>query len=776
MSPERRENRSAPINRRILVDIEDTLDNDLNIHDVPFTYSREYGLDPPNPFVQLQDFGAIGLPLSERDAQAFISFSEKDASQPTNLWEFSACDVHFMNPKWGQWVKNTVAKDVRHVLGLPPCECEFGKMSLQSAGSAARPPQDSRQLKASEDRPVFGTIEILLPSSFIGGDVTIAYPAIPYERTTTTEESCFSTFVLGFRAGAVETIAPLQSGYRLSLTYYLVHSGNDSQLQTSFDLAAAKEKLRSILSTWKTDASSPNVIPIKLVHKYTAGSSFSSMSLRHPDDVLLLCLQSITADLHLPMFIVHVEHYRVSFLSIDGDHSDIKDEEDTLRETRGYYRSYDELMRFLELYGDEDEYRVGNVKPNGGYRYGGMVIKQIVDMEGMPVTVHNLDFPAQSIIHDAYDVRYNSFYDDPEMDRTVRGKPDFEDLDVEYNHKDLVTGDYLEVWKDTLLVLCGDPPSWTVTVGDVFDYACDHLELSQSPKAGTNENKLVEALLECCKKPQSLKRPMADKEAKLKRAAMLLVDIASRWNDVGLFDKTVEAYDIRRKIDRIGSQGFVTAYNTFPWMSVKAFFSDAIIQGESNPYRTDVLRTLKQAAEAKADFEVVRWCQEIEETIYFNLKPVDETQVSWLVDLAKERGVSFFRNRFFERFKSDKNLPVRFWLSLSQNLIQSQHAFGPLARETSDALISELTALAVQSLPAFPLKEIVVPPEEKWHVFEIPADSDSDSAEDVYEVAPEYEMDIDLIMDIIGLCVRSNNSKHCAGRNTLLGIFIGVWL
>lgn len=94
----RERRRSAPSDRRILVDIEDTLDDDLGIHRVPFTYSREYGMDTPNPFVHIQDFGKIGLPLSERDAQALISFHEKDASQPTNSCEFSNCDVHFMNP------------------------------------------------------------------------------------------------------------------------------------------------------------------------------------------------------------------------------------------------------------------------------------------------------------------------------------------------------------------------------------------------------------------------------------------------------------------------------------------------------------------------------------------------------------------------------------------------------------------------------------------------------------------------------------------------------
>ncbi len=121
-------------------------------------------------------------------------------------------------------------------------------------------------------------------------------------------------------------------------------------------------------------------------------------------------------------------------------------------------------------------------------------------------------------------------------------------------------------------MLCRDP-SWTVSPGEVFDYACDHLESSQSATAGTNEIKLVDALLQCCKKPQPRKRPAADKEKKLKRAAELLVKAASRWNDIDLFFKAAEACDIRRKINRIGSDGFVMAYHTFPWMSVKVLYA-----------------------------------------------------------------------------------------------------------------------------------------------------------------------------------------------------------
>ncbi|KAK0195071.1 hypothetical protein F5146DRAFT_270901 [Armillaria mellea] len=160
--------RSSLSDRRILIDIQDILDDDLSIYRVPFAYCREYGMDTPNPFFHIQDFGKFSLPLSKRDAQALISFHEKDVSQPTNSCEFSNCGARFMNPQWEEWVENMVAKDARNLLGLPPCECEFGKMLLRLARSVAPPLQSG----ASEDRLVFGTVEILLPSWFTGGDVT----------------------------------------------------------------------------------------------------------------------------------------------------------------------------------------------------------------------------------------------------------------------------------------------------------------------------------------------------------------------------------------------------------------------------------------------------------------------------------------------------------------------------------------------------------------------------------------------------------------------------
>ncbi len=72
-----------------------------------------------------------------------------------------------------------------------------------------------------------GCVEVLLPSRFTGGDVTVAYPIIPSypeKLTQWSEHSELSTTALGARCGYVKTVAPIQAGYRASLSYRILSS------------------------------------------------------------------------------------------------------------------------------------------------------------------------------------------------------------------------------------------------------------------------------------------------------------------------------------------------------------------------------------------------------------------------------------------------------------------------------------------------------------------------------------------------------------------------
>lgn len=52
-----------------------------------------------------------------------------------------------------------------------------------------------------------------------------------------------------------------------------------------------------------------------------------------------------------------------------------------------------------------------------------------------------------------------------------------------------------------------------------------------------------------------------------------------------------------------------------------------------------------QAAVAKGDAPAIEGCQEERDFILSSLKPVDRDEVPWLVGVAKERGVEFFRDQ-----------------------------------------------------------------------------------------------------------------------------------
>lgn len=95
-----------------------------------------------------------------------------------------------------------------------------------------------------------------------------------------------------------------------------------------------------------------------------------------------------------------------------------------------------------------------------------------------------------------------------------------------------------------------------VTVGDVHQYACDILQLSQSASPEGKERTLVDHLIHCC-----ANQAKTDKE--LKRAILILRKTAHRWSDAPLLISAVNACKADMRIDIMGVEGFVWAYWAF---------------------------------------------------------------------------------------------------------------------------------------------------------------------------------------------------------------------
>lgn len=96
----------------------------------------------PNPGLNVEGLGIIGLPLSLRDAKAIIDIAlptEKripDASQ--GIWEIEGPQIRFDNPAWSAFIDTILVGKVCEALGTttnPPPRCELLKLCLYEVGS-----------------------------------------------------------------------------------------------------------------------------------------------------------------------------------------------------------------------------------------------------------------------------------------------------------------------------------------------------------------------------------------------------------------------------------------------------------------------------------------------------------------------------------------------------------------------------------------------------------------------------------------------------------------
>lgn len=102
----------------------------------------------PNPCLFIEGLGTIGLPLSERDAQAIISLAtrapfgrgDKTVVDPAvrHTWEIPPSKIGFSNLKWKAF-EEEMLKEVCAGLGVSPTSsmprAELYKMLLYDTGS-----------------------------------------------------------------------------------------------------------------------------------------------------------------------------------------------------------------------------------------------------------------------------------------------------------------------------------------------------------------------------------------------------------------------------------------------------------------------------------------------------------------------------------------------------------------------------------------------------------------------------------------------------------------
>ncbi|KAJ2934369.1 hypothetical protein H1R20_g2718, partial [Candolleomyces eurysporus] len=212
----------------------------------------------PNPALIIEGVGLVGLPLSERDAKLVIShasriFEDEDqidvGTAGADYWVIESRKVGFQNEKWHEYVEKVASTTVWKALGAAPFtskpRCELKQLTIYQTGSYSSPSQDT-----CKEGGAFATVTFVLPSAFESGGVHVSH-AVEQAVIDVAKDSKLSTSVTAWYKDVTYEVKPVTSGYRLALSYDLVHTSADKPKPGLPDASVVGARLHRVLREWK---------------------------------------------------------------------------------------------------------------------------------------------------------------------------------------------------------------------------------------------------------------------------------------------------------------------------------------------------------------------------------------------------------------------------------------------------------------------------------------------------------------------------------------------
>ncbi|KAJ7622621.1 hypothetical protein DFH06DRAFT_1009458, partial [Mycena polygramma] len=268
-------------------DLREELDEALSA-DFAFTgkYAHSSVLEGvPLPGLTVDGMGIVGLPLSPRDAgilrrhadQAPFGHGDKTVVDTSvrNIWEVAADSVKFKNPAWAKFIADTVVKKVVQALGVSysPAvapRCELHKLLLYETGSHFSPHQDTEK-----EPGMFATVVIILPSEYTGGQVRVSH-GTKKDTFDTAALSAVNFALLAWYTDVRHEVKHITSGFRLALSYKLIHTARNTLSPSIPDSGAAIADLTRVLRNWGNNRYSEEVSQVA----YILDHQYSTMSLK----------------------------------------------------------------------------------------------------------------------------------------------------------------------------------------------------------------------------------------------------------------------------------------------------------------------------------------------------------------------------------------------------------------------------------------------------------------------------------------------------------------
>ena len=152
---------------------------------------------------------------------------------------------------------------------------------------------------------MFATIIIILPSQFTGGEAHLSHSGVS-TAIDVAPTSLWSTSVLSWYTDVTHEIKPIHSGYRLALSYNLIHSTNTLKPRLS-DASSTVTRLRHIFGSWRQDLEdAPQKIIYLLDHKYSL-ANMRGNALKGSDAHRVALLQALADEFGFRLGLASIE-------------------------------------------------------------------------------------------------------------------------------------------------------------------------------------------------------------------------------------------------------------------------------------------------------------------------------------------------------------------------------------------------------------------------------------------------------------------------------------
>ncbi|KAL8998798.1 MAG: hypothetical protein Q9169_002248 [Polycauliona sp. 2 TL-2023] len=281
-----------------------------------------------NPGLFVQGVGKIGLPLSDRDAEALTTAAHRAPfgtgtetfvdPAVRNTWEMHPHQFEIRNPAWNTTLQHAVSKVAQ----------DLGVLSGASALLLYEPGAFFDKHKDTEKAPgMFSTLVIALPSEHTGGDVIVQHG--DHVCTLSTQGLCdFGYSYLAWYADVNHSVSKIETGYRLVLTYNLVQqNAHNGHIPSMLD--DHKQNLTEVLKLWDkqlcenesgvdTDGTWDRLVYI-LDHEYSE-ANISMNQLKGKDQLRMRYLSEACRDQGFCLYFAHLQYSLLG--SVDEDEDD----------------------------------------------------------------------------------------------------------------------------------------------------------------------------------------------------------------------------------------------------------------------------------------------------------------------------------------------------------------------------------------------------------------------------------------------------------------------